>query len=99
MGESLKAKRLLFKLRKATALHCATDCGWQSRARSLRVVDEMNEIPLMLTDRAFNTDGSIHFTQVGDNPGIHPYWDPEYFGDTIMVHGKVWPNLKVASPK
>ena len=53
------------------------------------------EIPLMLHDRAFNTDGSIHFTQVGDNPDIHPYWDPEYFGDTILVNGKVWPNLKV----
>ena len=53
------------------------------------------EIPLMLTDRAFNSDGSIHFTQVGDNPDIHPYWDPEYFGDTILVNGKVWPNLKV----
>jgi FtsP/CotA-like multicopper oxidase with cupredoxin domain len=53
------------------------------------------EVPLMLMDRAFNTDGSIHFTQVGDNPDIHPYWDPEYFGDTILVNGKVWPNLKV----
>lgn len=53
------------------------------------------EIPLMLTDRAFNSDGSIHFTQVGDNPDIHPYWDPEYFGDTILVNGKVWPNLRV----
>jgi len=47
------------------------------------------EIPLMLSDRAFNSDGSIHFTQVGDNPDIHPYWDPEYFGDTIVVNGKV----------
>src|SRR5215510_7071982 len=53
------------------------------------------EMPLMLTDRAFNTDGSIHFTQVGDNPDIHPYWDPEYFGDTLLVNGKVWPNMKV----
>ena len=53
------------------------------------------EIPLILQDRAFNGDGSIHFTQVGDNPGIHPYWDPEYFGDTILVNGKVWPNLRV----
>src|ERR1700730_404834 len=53
------------------------------------------EMPLMLTDRAFNTDGSIHFTAVGDNPAIHPYWDPEYFGDTILVNGKVWPNMKV----
>ncbi len=53
------------------------------------------EMPLMLVDRAFNGDGSIHFTQVGDNPDIHPYWDPEYFGDTILVNGKVWPNMKV----
>jgi FtsP/CotA-like multicopper oxidase with cupredoxin domain len=53
------------------------------------------EIPLILQDRAFNSDGSIHFTQVGDNPGIHPYWDPEYFGDTLLVNGKVWPNLRV----
>ena len=53
------------------------------------------EFPLLIQDRAFNDDGSIHFTQVGDNPDIHPYWDPEYFGDTIMVNGKVWPRLKV----
>lgn len=53
------------------------------------------EMPLMLSDKAFNSDGSIHFTQVGDNPDIHPYWDPEYFGDTILVNGKVWPNMRV----
>ena len=53
------------------------------------------EFPLMLQDRSFNTDGSIAFTQVGNNPDIHPYWDPEYFGNTILVNGKVWPNLNV----
>jgi len=53
------------------------------------------EVPLMITDRAFNSDGSIHFTSVGDNPDSHPYWDPEYFGDEIMVNGKVWPNMNV----
>jgi len=53
------------------------------------------DMPLMLTDRAFNSDGSIHFTTVGDNPDVHPYWDPEYFGDTIMVNGKAWPNMNV----
>jgi spore coat protein A len=53
------------------------------------------EIPLMIQDRAFNDDGSIHFAQNGVNPDIHPYWEPEYFGDTIQVNGKVWPNLKV----
>jgi FtsP/CotA-like multicopper oxidase with cupredoxin domain len=54
------------------------------------------EMPLLIQDRAFNDDGSIHFTQEGNNPDVHPYWDPEYFGDTIMVNGKVWPRLKVA---
>jgi FtsP/CotA-like multicopper oxidase with cupredoxin domain len=54
------------------------------------------EIPLLIQDRAFNDDGSIHFTQEGNNPDVHPYWDPEYFGDTIMVNGKVWPRLRVA---
>ena len=49
----------------------------------------------MITDRAFNTDGSVHSTQSGDNPDIHPYWDPEYFGDTILVNGSTWPNMKV----
>jgi len=53
------------------------------------------EMPLILSDKAFNTDGSIHFTQTGDNPDIRPYWDPEYFGDEILVNGKVWPNFKV----
>ncbi|HTS57982.1 MAG TPA: multicopper oxidase domain-containing protein [Terriglobales bacterium] len=53
------------------------------------------EMPLMLADKAFNTDGSIHFTTVGDNPDVHPYWDPEYFGDTILVNGQAWPNMNV----
>jgi FtsP/CotA-like multicopper oxidase with cupredoxin domain len=53
------------------------------------------EMPLLLMDRSFNKDGTIRFTQVGDNPNIHPYWDPEYFGDTIAVNGKVWPFLDV----
>lgn len=54
-----------------------------------------NEIPLVIQDRSFNVDGSLYFTQVGENPNIHPYWTPTVFGNTIMVNGKVWPNLKV----
>jgi FtsP/CotA-like multicopper oxidase with cupredoxin domain len=53
------------------------------------------EMPLMLTDRAFNTDGSIQFNIDGDNPDLHPYWVPEYFGNVIMVNGKAWPNMNV----
>jgi FtsP/CotA-like multicopper oxidase with cupredoxin domain len=53
------------------------------------------EIPLAIQDRMFNTDGTFAFNNVGINPDIHPYWVPEFFGDTIMVNGKVWPNLNV----
>ena len=53
------------------------------------------EMPLMLTDRAFNTDGSIQFNIDGDNPDLHPYWVPEYIGNVIMVNGKAWPNMNV----
>ena len=53
------------------------------------------EIPLAIQDRSFNLDGSMWFSPVGLNPTIHPYWQPEFFGNTIMVNGKVWPNLNV----
>lgn len=53
------------------------------------------EIPLVIQDRMFNTDGSWHYPVGGDNPDIHPIWQPEFFGDVILVNGKVWPYLEV----
>ncbi len=53
------------------------------------------EVPIAIQDRSFNEDGSLNFPSEGDNPTIHPYWQPEFFGDTIMVNGRVWPNLNV----
>jgi len=53
------------------------------------------EIPIVIQDRSFNLDGSFWFPSAGLNPTIHPYWMPEFFGNTIMVNGKVWPNLNV----
>src|SRR5262249_1110408 len=55
----------------------------------------VQEIPLIIQDRSFNTDGSLFFTTEGNNPDVHPYWDPEFFGNTIVVNGKTWPNLDV----
>ena len=55
----------------------------------------VNEIPLAIQDRSFNADGSFWFDTVGVNPTDHPYWVPEFFGNTIMVNGRVWPNLDV----
>jgi FtsP/CotA-like multicopper oxidase with cupredoxin domain len=54
-----------------------------------------NEIPLNIQDRSFNTDGSLFYDHMGANPSIHPYVVPEFFGNTIMVNGKVWPKLIV----
>lgn len=53
------------------------------------------EIPLVIQDRIFLEDGSMYFPSDGNNPDVHPYWQPEFFGNTIMVNGKVWPNLNV----
>jgi FtsP/CotA-like multicopper oxidase with cupredoxin domain len=55
----------------------------------------VNEIPLAIQDRSFYPNGELWFPTVGINPTIHPYWMPEFFGNTIMVNGKVWPNLDV----
>ena len=53
------------------------------------------EVPLVIQDRSFNLDGSFWFPTEGINPDQHPYWNPEFFGNTIMVNGVVWPNLNV----
>ncbi|KAK9052225.1 hypothetical protein SSX86_028853 [Deinandra increscens subsp. villosa] len=51
--------------------------------------------PLVVFDRSFRTDGSIYMNPTGNNPTIHPQWQPEYFGDVIVVNGKAWPYMTV----
>lgn len=51
-------------------------------------------VPLVIQDRMFDTNGQLLFPNVGINPE-HPYWVPEFVGDTIAVNGKVWPYLNV----
>ena len=51
-------------------------------------------IPLIIQDRMFDTNGQLFFPNVGINPE-HPYWVPEFVGDTIVVNGKAWPFLNV----
>ena len=53
------------------------------------------EMPLLIQDRLFNTDGSLRFNEIGLDPEEHPYWVPGILGDTIVVNGKVWPNMYV----
>jgi len=53
------------------------------------------EMPLVIQDRTFKINGEFWFPEVGLDPAVHPYWMPEFLGDTIMVNGLVWPNLDV----
>ncbi|MDH5364779.1 MAG: multicopper oxidase domain-containing protein, partial [Dehalococcoidia bacterium] len=55
----------------------------------------VSDIPLAIQDRTFKLNGELWFPEVGLNINTHPYWMPEFFGDTIMVNGLVWPNLDV----
>jgi FtsP/CotA-like multicopper oxidase with cupredoxin domain len=50
-------------------------------------------IPLIIQDRMFDTNGQLYFpagVPFITNPE-HPFWVPEFVGDTIVVNGKVWP--------
>ncbi len=46
------------------------------------------ESPIVVQDRSFNIDGTMSFPPNGIAPAIHPYWQPEFFGDAIMVNGR-----------
>jgi FtsP/CotA-like multicopper oxidase with cupredoxin domain len=60
------------------------------------------EIPIAIQDRAFNADGSLFYPNTREffdlYPGpfipatdISPIWNPEFFGNMIMVNGNTWP--------
>lgn len=58
-------------------------------------------IPLVIQDRRFDQDGQLFFPadSAGEemaalNPE-HPYWNPEFLGDTVLVNGKAWPYLNI----
>jgi FtsP/CotA-like multicopper oxidase with cupredoxin domain len=67
------------------------------------------EIPIAVQDRSFNSNGSLFYpdTRVffdgiegpylpdGGMNGFSPIWNPEFFGNTIMVNGNTWPFLTV----
>jgi spore coat protein A, manganese oxidase len=50
------------------------------------------EIPLVIQDRQFNSDGTFRYP-TSTIPGVT--WIGEYFGDVMLVNGKVWPYLNV----
>jgi spore coat protein A, manganese oxidase len=50
------------------------------------------EVPLVVQDRRFNPDGTLLYP-TSDIAGVT--WIGEYFGDVMLVNGKVWPFLDV----
>jgi spore coat protein A, manganese oxidase len=62
------------------------------------------EREIVIQDRMFNEDGSFFFIDPNDpeaipNPDVHPNWGPEFFGNVIVVNGKVWPKFTVEPRK
>src|SRR5581483_5100754 len=59
---------------------------------SLPLPKGSHEIPLVLFDRSFHTDGQIYYPVSGrpDSP-----WVSEYYGSAILVNGTVFPYLEV----
>ena len=60
------------------------------------------EVSLVIQDRAFNEDGSLFYPQQPEPAPLsvpNPSVVPEFFGDTILVNGKVWPYLEVEPRK
>ncbi|SHK63674.1 spore coat protein A [Anaerocolumna jejuensis DSM 15929] len=59
------------------------------------------EIPIMIQDKTFNKDGSLFYpdnaTPPVDNPV--PSTPSFFFGNTIVVNGKLWPYLEVEPRK
>ena len=66
------------------------------------------EIPIVIQDRSFNADGSLFYPDsraffdgfagpyIPDPASdISPIWNPEFFGETIVVNGLTWPVLTV----
>src|ERR1700735_456939 len=54
------------------------------------------EVPLVICDRMFDTAGQLYYPVSGKADGP---WIPEFFGDTILINGKILPYLKVEPRK
>ncbi|RBP57964.1 spore coat protein A [Alkalibaculum bacchi] len=59
------------------------------------------EIPLLIQDKTFNPDGSLHYPDnaTPEVPAPIPSTPSFFFGNTIVVNGKLWPYLKVEPRK
>lgn len=53
---------------------------------ALNLPDGEYEIPLAIQDRSFHGDGMLQYPAT---------WEEHWFGDKVLVNGKVWPYLQV----
>lgn len=69
--------------------------------RSLNLPKGEFEVLLMLQDRSFHEDGSLNYPEHPETPvkGVNPSIIPSFFGETIVVNGKIWPYLEVEPRK
>ena len=60
------------------------------------------EIPVAIQDRSFNADGALFYPDTRaffdgiagpyvPDTDVSPIWNPEFFGNMIMVNGNTWP--------
>lgn len=63
---------------------------------SLNLPSGKYEIPLVLADRTFDPDGQLNYP-VSSYPELT--WVPEFFGNTVLVNGKIFPYLEVEPRK
>jgi spore coat protein A len=65
-----------------------------------------HEIPIVIQDRTFYADHALFFPSTREffdgfagpyipDSDISPIWNPEFFGNTIVVNGRTWPYLEV----
>ncbi|MBB5079588.1 multicopper oxidase family protein [Nonomuraea endophytica] len=53
------------------------------------------DVPLMICDRAFHTDGTMPYPVRDDGPGAREAFMGGLLGDVILVNGAPWPDLAV----
>jgi FtsP/CotA-like multicopper oxidase with cupredoxin domain len=64
------------------------------------------EVPLAIQDRSFRQDGSLFYPDSREffddvagpyipDSDVSPIWNPEFFGNALMVNGNTWPVLDV----
>lgn len=64
------------------------------------------EIPIVIQDRSFNEDGSLFYPDTREffdgysgpyipKTPLSPIWNPEFFGNMMVVNGNTWPYLNV----